>query len=72
MESTLPRDHEDHIAERGFNSMSHYNLVYKFIPMLQAMKIPDSKAAVDNKLGEARKVASVAIEPGEEQKGGRS
>ena len=27
--------------------MSHYNLVHKFIPMPQAMKIPDAKAAVD-------------------------
>ena len=25
----------------------HYNLVHKFIPMPQAMKIPDAKAAVD-------------------------
>ena len=27
--------------------MTHYNLVYKFIPMPQAMKILDAKAAVD-------------------------
>ena len=27
--------------------MSHDNLVRKFIPMKQAMKIPDAKAAVD-------------------------
>ena len=27
--------------------MNHYNLVHKFIPMPQAMKIPDAKAAVD-------------------------
>ena len=27
--------------------MTHYNLVQKFIPMTQAMKIPDAKAAVD-------------------------
>ena len=27
--------------------MSHYNLVHTFIPMLQAMKVPDAKAAVD-------------------------
>ena len=46
-ESTLPKDHEDHIAEKGPNSMSHYNLVHKFVPMPQAMKIPDVKAAVD-------------------------
>ena len=28
---TQNKDHEDHIAERGFNSLSHYNLAYKFI-----------------------------------------
>ena len=38
MESTLPKDHEDHIAQQGFNSMSHYNLLHNFIPMLQAKK----------------------------------
>ena len=27
--------------------VSHYILVHKFIPMPQAMKIPDAKAAVD-------------------------
>ena len=27
--------------------MSHYNLVHKFIPPPQTMKIPDAKAAVD-------------------------
>ena len=28
--------------------MTHYNLRHKFIPMPQAMKIPDAKAAVYN------------------------
>ena len=28
------------------NSVNHYSLVHKFIPMLQAMKIPDANAAV--------------------------
>ena len=46
-ESSLPRDHEDHIAEKGFNSIHHYNLVHKFIPMLQAMKTPEVKAAAN-------------------------
>ena len=27
--------------------MTHYNLVHKFIPMPQAMRLPDAKAAVD-------------------------
>ena len=47
LESTLPKDHEDHIAEKGSISMSHYNLVQKFGPMPQAMRIPDVKAAVN-------------------------
>ena len=39
LESIQPKDHEDHIAQNGFNSASHYNLVRKFLPMPQAMKI---------------------------------
>ena len=41
------KDHEDHIAEKGFNSLSHHNLVHKIIPVHQAMKIPDAMVAVD-------------------------
>ena len=37
----LCRNHEDHIAGKGFSWMTH------FIPMPQAMEIPDAKAAVD-------------------------
>ena len=39
-----PKNHEDHIASEGFISMSQYNM-HKFIPMPQAMKILDAKAA---------------------------
>ena len=37
------------LQERGINSLSHYNPVQKFIPMHQAMKIHDAKAAVNEK-----------------------
>ena len=47
LESSPPKDHEDHIAGKGYNSMTHDNLVHKFSPMPQAMKIPAAKAAVD-------------------------
>ena len=47
MEESLPNYHEDHIAGKGDNSLQHYNLVHKFIPMPQATKIPAAKAAVD-------------------------
>ena len=33
-------NHEDHIAGKGDNSLQHYNLVHKFIPLPQAIKIP--------------------------------
>ena len=47
MGESLPNFHVDHIAGKGDNSLQHYNLVHKFIPMPQAMKIPAPKAAVD-------------------------
>ena len=36
MEETLPKYHEDHIAGKGDNSLQHYNMVHKFIPMPQS------------------------------------
>ena len=47
IESVTKRIREEHIAKKGQNSVLHYNLVYTLIPMPQAMKIPDAKAAVD-------------------------
>ena len=47
VESSVPMKHEDRIAGKGFTSMTHYNLVHKFIAVPQAMKITDVKAAVD-------------------------
>ena len=36
--------------------MSHYNLLHKFIRMLQTLKIPDAKAAVDKDWEELEKL----------------
>ena len=47
LESTPPEGREDHIAGKGYNSMTHHNLVHKLIPMPQTMNILDAKAAVD-------------------------
>ena len=57
---TQNKDHEDHIAEREFNSMSHYHLVRRPVPVLQAMKILGAKAGVDNKWERLKKFFSVA------------
>ena len=35
MGASLPNHHEDHIAGKENNSLQHYNLVHKFIPMSQ-------------------------------------
>ena len=56
MEGTLPIGQEDHMAGRGLISLNHYNLVHNFIPMTQAMKIPDAKAAVDKEWEKLEKI----------------
>ena len=58
MGNSEPHNHEDHIAGRGENSLQHYNLVHKFIPMPQAMKIPAAKAAVDKEWGKLEKISA--------------
>ena len=47
MEESLPNYHEDHIAGKESNSLQPHNLVPKFIPLPQGMKISARKAAVD-------------------------
>ena len=58
MGNSEPSNHEDHIAGKGENSLQHYNLVHKFIPMPQAMKIPAAKAAVDKEWEKLEKICS--------------
>ena len=55
MGESSPNHHEDHIAGIGDNSLQHYNLVHKIIPMPQAIKIPAAKAAVDKEWENWRK-----------------
>ena len=58
MGNSVSHNHEDHIAGRGENSLQHYNLVHKFIPMPQAKKIPVAKAAVDKEWGKLEKISA--------------
>ena len=60
-ESTRPRPegaehkhHQDHITAKGMKSMNHD--VHKFIPMPQATKIPDAKAAVVKEMEKPEKI----------------
>ena len=58
MGNSIPHHHEDHIAGKGENSFQRFNLVYKFIPMPQAMKIPAAKAAVDKEWEKLEKISA--------------
>ena len=64
MGNSLPHHHEDHIAGKGDNSLQHYNLVHKFIPMPQALKIKQKQQWTRNgKIGE-----NIGMESDESQK----
>ena len=56
LEGTLHKDHEDHIARKGVNSLNHSNLVHESIPMRQAIHLPDAKAAVDKEWEKLEKI----------------
>ena len=62
----MPTHHEDHIAGKGNNSLQHYNLVHKFIPMPQELKISAANAAVDKEWENLERISGV--EPDESQK----
>ena len=56
--NSIANHHEDHIAGKGENSLQHYNLVHKFIPLPQAMKIPAARAAVDKEWEKLEKISA--------------
>ena len=57
-ENSIPHHHEDHIAGKEDNSSQHFNLVHRFIPMSQALKIPAAKAAVDTEWEKLEKISA--------------
>ena len=58
MGNSIPSNHEDHIAGKGEYSSQHFNLVHKFIPVPQAMKIPAAKAAVDKEWEKLERISA--------------
>ena len=56
------------LHENGDNSLQHCNLVHKFIPMPQAMKIPAAKAAVDKEWGKLEKIRRGTLRKSEVRK----
>ena len=60
LESSPLKDHEDHIASNGCNSMTHYNVVQFSQP--QAMTIRDAKAAVDKEWKKLETIPACQLE----------
>ena len=58
MGNSIPQNHEDHIAGNGENSSQHYNLVHKFIPLPQAMKIPAAISSGGQGRGKLDKISA--------------
>ena len=56
LEGAGHKPHEDHITAKGMISIPHYSLVHQFIPMPQAMKMPDAKAAVEKECEKVEKI----------------
>ena len=55
--------------EREFNSMSHHNLMQKFVPLPQAMKILDATAAVDKEWEKLGKLPAWQLNNAQNKKG---
>ena len=73
-ESTRPRlqgaghkHHQDHITEKGMNSITHHRFVHKFISMTQALKNPDAKAAVEQEWEKLKKNPGMAADESQKQ-----
>ena len=60
--NSIPHHHEDHIAGKGENSLQHHNLVHKFVPVPQSVKIPAAKAAVDKEWEKLEKISAVELD----------
>ena len=66
LEGVPPRYHEDHIAAKGINSLSHYNLVHKFIPMPQALKKTGCKGS-SGEMGNTGENTGMAVDESQKQ-----
>ena len=61
---------EDHMAGKGYNSIAQYALVRKFISGASSDEHSGCDSSRGQRIGEARKVARVAIDQSKEQNGG--
>ena len=66
MGNSIPHHHQDHIAGKGDNSLQHYNLVHKFIPMPSSHENSCSKGSSGQGMGKIGE--NFGVESDESQK----
>ena len=59
MEGSPHKNHEDHIAGQGMNSLRHCNLVHKFIPMF-SYEITRCRGSSGERIGNTRESTGMA------------
>ena len=70
MGESLPSHHEDHIAGRESNSLQHYNLYHKFIPMPQSYENSCSKSSSGQGMGKIGENSGVGLDKSQKQERG--
>ena len=69
MEGSLHKNHEDHIAGKGMNPLSHYNLVRNFIPMPQSLEVTRCKSCSGEGMGKIRENTGIAADESQKEEG---
>ena len=62
MGNSIPPNHEDHIAGKGENSLQHYNLVHKFIPIASSYEDSGSESSSGQGMGKIRENFGVELD----------
>ena len=71
VEGAVHKSHQDHITEKGINSLKYYNLVLKFIPMRQAMKNSGCKGSGGKRNGSVENSGMAADESQKQKRSDR-
>ena len=67
LEGAVHKHHQDHITAKGMNSLNHYNLVHKFIPMPQAMRNSGCKGSSGKRMGKTGENSGIAADDSQKQ-----
>ena len=67
LDSSLPKDHEDHIAGKGYNRMTHYHLVHK-ISDASSDENSGCESSSGQGMEEARNDSGLAVGESQKQK----